>query len=60
VISTGKTILSSGLDMAFACVDLDWKNYVMQMNDSCAPRSRLLVGDAGKRRVLGWEPQRVV
>ena len=60
VIATGEThSVREFVEAAFACVDLDWRKYVVQ--DSALTRPAevdLLIGDAGKaRRVLGWQPQ---
>jgi GDPmannose 4,6-dehydratase len=60
VIATGKTHSVQRLvEIAFDCVDLDWKNYVMQDPKFMRPAEvDLLIGDASKAgRVLGWEPK---
>ncbi|HLV35269.1 MAG TPA: GDP-mannose 4,6-dehydratase [Spirillospora sp.] len=60
VIATGEThSVAELLDVAFSCVDLDWKNYVVQDEQYMRPAEvDLLVGDASKAgRVLGWEPE---
>lgn len=46
------------LDVAFQCVDLDWKNYTVQDERFMRPAEvDLLVGDASKAHaILGWEP----
>lgn len=59
VISTGQTHSVERLvEVAFNCVDLDWKNYVVQDERFMRPAEvDLLVGDASKAgKVLGWEP----
>lgn len=60
VIATGKThSVERLLDVAFSCVDLDWKNFVVQDPRFMRPAEvDLLVGDASKAgEVLGWEPK---
>jgi GDPmannose 4,6-dehydratase len=60
VIATGKTHTVRDLvELAFACVDLDWKKYVVLDPSLIRPAEvDLLVGDASKaRRVLGWQPE---
>ncbi len=59
VIATGHTHTVRDLvEVAFGCVDLDWKKYVVLDPQLLRPAEvDLLVGDAGKaRRLLGWEP----
>lgn len=59
VIATGITHSVEKLcQIAFSCVDLDWKNYVVQDERFMRPAEvDLLIGDASKaERVLGWEP----
>jgi GDPmannose 4,6-dehydratase len=60
VVATGEThSVEEFLDLAFACVDLDWHDYVVQDPRFMRPAEvDLLVGDAGLAgRELGWEPQ---
>jgi GDPmannose 4,6-dehydratase len=60
VIATGKThTVRELVELAFACVDLDWKKYVVLDPSLIRPAEvDLLVGDASKaRRVLGWQPE---
>ena len=59
VIATGEThSVEQFLDAAFECVDLDWRDYVVQDPRFMRPAEvDLLVGDASKAgRKLGWEP----
>jgi GDPmannose 4,6-dehydratase len=59
VIATGVTYsVEKLLDIAFGCVDLDWRNYVVQDAQFMRPAEvDLLVGDPSKARsALGWEP----
>lgn len=59
VIATGKThSVERLLEVAFGCVDLDWKNYTVQDERFMRPAEvDLLVGDASKAKAqLGWEP----
>lgn len=59
VIATGKThSVERLLEVAFACVDLDWKNYTVQDPEFMRPAEvDLLVGDPAKAHAqLGWEP----
>ncbi|MCP4415868.1 MAG: GDP-mannose 4,6-dehydratase [Chloroflexi bacterium] len=59
VIATGEThSVEQFLDSAFAHVDLDWHDYVVQDERFMRPAEvDLLVGDPGKAgRNLGWEP----
>ena len=60
VIATGKTYtVERLLEVAFGCVDLDWKNYTVQDERFMRPAEvDLLVGDATKAHAkLGWEPE---
>ncbi len=60
VIATGTThSVERLLEVAFSCMDLDWKNYTVQDEKYMRPAEvDLLVGDPGKAgTVLGWEPQ---
>jgi GDPmannose 4,6-dehydratase len=60
VVATGKTqSVETLIETAFNCVDLDWKNYVMQDPRFMRPAEvDLLLGDASKaKRILDWEPQ---
>jgi GDPmannose 4,6-dehydratase len=60
VVATGEShSVRELVEVAFGCVDLDWKKYVVQDPALTRPAEvDLLVGDAGKaRRVLGWEPR---
>ena len=47
------------MELAFACVGLDWQRYVVQDPQLTRPAEvDLLVGDPAKaRRVLGWTPR---
>jgi GDPmannose 4,6-dehydratase len=59
VIATGVTYsVEKLLDIAFGCIDLDWRNYVVQDAQFMRPAEvDLLVGDPSKARsALGWEP----
>ncbi len=59
VIATGVTHSVEKLcQVAFSCVDLDWKNFVVQDERYMRPAEvDLLIGDASKAgRILGWEP----
>jgi GDPmannose 4,6-dehydratase len=59
VVSSGEThSVEEFLSAAFAYVDLDWNDYVVQDPQYMRPAEvDLLVGDSGKaKRVLGWEP----
>lgn len=59
VIATGEThSVEEFLQEAFGCVDLDWRDYVLQDPRFMRPAEvDLLVGDPGKAgRQLGWEP----
>jgi GDPmannose 4,6-dehydratase len=59
VVATGEThTVTRLLEVAFDCVDLNWKDYVVQDERFMRPAEvDLLVGDPGKaREVLGWEP----
>ena len=60
VIATGKThSIRDFLDIAFAHLDLDWREYVKQDPRYLRPAEvDQLIGDSSKaKRVLGWEPQ---
>ncbi|MCC6613612.1 MAG: GDP-mannose 4,6-dehydratase [Anaerolineae bacterium] len=60
VIATGEQhTVETLVDTAFNCVDLDWKNYVVQDPRYMRPAEvDALLGDASKAgRILGWEPQ---
>jgi len=59
VVATGEThSVREFCQAAFACVDLDWEQYVKVDPKFYRPAEvDLLVGDAGKaHRVLGWQP----
>ena len=60
VIATGEThSVSEFLDEAFACVDLDWHDYV-ELNEKYLRPAEVdyLIGDASKaKRAFGWEPK---
>lgn len=60
VISTGKThSVERLLDVAFAAVDLNWRDYVVQDARFMRPAEvDLLIGDPSKsKHILGWEPE---
>jgi GDPmannose 4,6-dehydratase len=60
VVATGEThSVRELVEVAFGCVDLDWKKYVAQDPALLRPAEvDLLVGDSSKaRRVLGWRPE---
>jgi GDPmannose 4,6-dehydratase len=60
VIATGEThAVSELLEVAFGCLDLDWRNHTIQDERFMRPAEvDLLVGDPAKAgRVLGWEPE---
>jgi GDPmannose 4,6-dehydratase len=60
VIATGEAhSVEQLLEVAFGCVDLDWRDYVVQDPALVRPAEvDLLVGDARKARaVLGWMPE---
>lgn len=60
VVATGSThSVERLLEVAFSCVDLDWKNYTVQDELYMRPAEvDLLVGDPTKAgQALGWEPQ---
>jgi GDPmannose 4,6-dehydratase len=60
VIATGQThSIEKLLNIAFSCVDLNWKDYTVQDPQFMRPAEvDLLVGDASKAgEKLGWEPQ---
>lgn len=59
IIATGEThSVEEFLGEAFGCLDLDWKEYVVQDPQFMRPAEvDLLVGDASKAGAnLGWEP----
>jgi GDPmannose 4,6-dehydratase len=59
VVATGETHTVQDLvETAFACVGLDWRQYVVQDPAFMRPAEvDLLIGDASKaRRELGWQP----
>jgi GDPmannose 4,6-dehydratase len=59
VVATGKThTVERLLEVAFNCVDLDWKNYAIQDPRFMRPAEvDLLIGDPAKAHAkLGWEP----
>ncbi len=60
VLATGRTHSIKRLcEVAFGCVDLDWKRYVYVNPTDLRPADvDLLIGDATKARTkLGWEPR---
>lgn len=60
VIATGETHpVSELLEVAFNCLDLDWRNHTVQDERFMRPTEvDLLVGDASKAgKILGWEPE---
>ena len=60
VVATGETHSVQRLaEVAFNCLDLDWRNYTIQDEQFMRPAEvDLLVGDASKAgRALGWEPE---
>ncbi len=60
VIATGKTHSVQRLvEVAFGCVDLDWKRFVIQDEKYMRPAEvDLLIGNPAKaKNILGWEPQ---
>src|SRR5262245_8819684 len=60
VVATGKThSVRELVEMAFGCVDLDWRKYVVQDPALIRPAEvDLLAGDCAKaERVLGWRPE---
>jgi GDPmannose 4,6-dehydratase len=60
VISTGETHSVQRLvEVAFDCVDLNWKDYVTQDPRFMRPAEvELLIGDPSKAgKILGWEPE---
>jgi GDPmannose 4,6-dehydratase len=60
VIATGEThSVRELVETAFACVDLDWRKFVVQDPALIRPAEvDLLVGDSSKaRRQLGWKPE---
>jgi GDPmannose 4,6-dehydratase len=59
VVATGKThTVERLLEVAFACVDLNWRDYTVQDQQFMRPAEvDLLIGDPGKAvEKLGWEP----
>jgi GDPmannose 4,6-dehydratase len=59
VIATGEThSVGELLEVAFNCLDMDWKDYTVQDEQFMRPAEvDLLVGDASKAgQILGWEP----
>lgn len=59
VIATGQThTVQRLLEVAFSCVDLDWKNYAVQDERFMRPAEvDLLIGDPTKAYThLGWKP----
>jgi GDPmannose 4,6-dehydratase len=59
VIATGKTHTVKRLvEVAFACLDLEWEKYVVQDEKFVRPAEvDLLIGDPSKaKKILGWEP----
>ena len=59
VIATGKThSVERLLEVAFNCVDLNWKDYTVQDPAFMRPAEvDLLIGDPSKAHAkLGWEP----
>jgi GDPmannose 4,6-dehydratase len=60
VISTGQThSVERLLEVAFSCVDLDWKNYAVQDERFMRPAEvDLLIGNPAKAEAkLGWTPK---
>lgn len=60
VVATGKThSVERLLEVAFSCIDLDWKNYYQQDERFMRPAEvDLLIGDPTKaEEELGWKPQ---
>ena len=60
VIATGEThTVREFAEAAFACVDLDWKQFVKHDRRYERPAEvDLLIGDPGKaKKILGWEPK---
>ncbi|GAB5489819.1 MAG: GDP-mannose 4,6-dehydratase [Phototrophicaceae bacterium] len=60
VVATGKThSVERLLEVAFSCIDLDWKNYYQQDERFMRPAEvDLLIGDPTKaEEKLGWKPQ---
>ncbi len=59
VVATGKThTVERLIEVAFNCVDLNWRDYVVQDERFMRPAEvDLLIGDASKaREKLGWQP----
>ncbi len=60
VIAKGKThSVQRLLEVAFACIDLDWRNYYQQDDRFMRPAEvDLLIGDSTKaQQTLGWKPE---
>jgi GDPmannose 4,6-dehydratase len=60
VVATGEThSVQEFLEESFACVNLDWKQYVKIDPRYYRPAEvDLLIGDAAKaKRILGWQPK---
>jgi GDPmannose 4,6-dehydratase len=60
VVATGENhSVQEYVEMAFAHVDLDWKQYVKQDEAFMRPAEvDALLGNAAKaKKVLGWEPK---
>ncbi len=60
VVATGKThTVERLLDVAFSCVNLNWKDYAIQDEKFMRPAEvDLLIGDPSKAHAkLGWEPE---
>ncbi len=60
VVATGRTHTVQYLcEVAFNCVDLNWRDYTVQDERFMRPAEvDLLIGDASKAKAkLGWEPQ---
>lgn len=59
LVATGRThTIERLLEVAFSCVDLEWKNYTVQDPKFMRPAEvDLLIGDPSKAQAkLGWEP----
>lgn len=60
VIATGKThSVQRLLEVAFDCIDLDWRNYYQQDDRFMRPAEvDLLIGDSTKaQEILAWKPE---
>jgi GDPmannose 4,6-dehydratase len=60
VVATGRThTIERLVEVAFQCVDLEWKNYVVQDEKFMRPAEvDLLIGDPTKaKEKLGWTPE---